>query len=73
MGNAPPVAEEPPVTEGQYKTPQPPVNPQAETPDIPDTTTSTLPETGGPAPLLPAAGLLLATGLIGLKIVRRRQ
>lgn len=33
----------------------------------------TLPDTGGPALLLPAAGLLLATGLIGIKLVRRRS
>ncbi len=32
---------------------------------------STLPESGGPSLLLPAAGLLLATGLIGMSLVRR--
>ena len=31
----------------------------------------TLPESGGPALLLPAAGLLLVTGLIGMRLVRR--
>ncbi len=34
---------------------------------------STLPESGGPSLLLPAAGLLLATGLIGMSLVRRRS
>lgn len=32
---------------------------------------SRLPESGGPALLLPAAGLLLVTGLIGMRLVRR--
>ena len=32
-----------------------------------------LPDTGGPALLLPAGGLLLATGLIGIKLARRRS
>lgn len=34
-----------------------------------------LPDTGGPGPalLLPAAGLLLATGLVGLKVARRHS
>lgn len=61
--------DEPPVApEGEM---QPPVTPQAE-PDVPDTTTA-LPDTGGASLLLPAAGLLLASGLIGLTIVRRRS
>lgn len=50
------------ATGGQYETPEVPQAPE---------TTQPLPDTGGPA-LLPAAGLLLATGLIGLKVVRRR-
>ncbi len=33
--------------------------------------TQPLPSTGGPALLLPAAGLLLATGLIGVGLARR--
>ena len=32
---------------------------------------SVLPESGGPALLLPAAGMLLVTGLIGMRLVRR--
>lgn len=35
--------------------------------------TEMLPDTGGPTLLLPAAGLLLATGLIGFRILRRRS
>lgn len=35
--------------------------------------TTVLPSTGGPALLLPAGGLLLATGLIGIKLARRRS
>ena len=48
--------------------PEPEAMPE-ETPDD----TGILPDTGGPALLLPAAGLLLATGLIGLTVVRRRS
>ena len=56
--SATPVAEETPVA-----TPGPAAaEPAAVTP---------LPETGGPAPLLPAAGLLLAAGLVGLRASRR--
>ena len=32
-----------------------------------------LPDTGGPAPLLPVAGLLLTAGLVGLGVSRRRS
>lgn len=54
----------------QYETPDTP--PASEAP--PETGTDTvLPDTGGLAFLLPAAGLLLTTGLIGLTIVRRRS
>lgn len=35
--------------------------------------TATLPVTGGPALLLPAAGLLLGAVLIGLRMIRRRS
>ena len=46
----------------QYAVPQQPTQPQAQA----------LPTTGGPAPLLlPAAGLLLGAGLIGLRMIRR--
>lgn len=57
---------EPPVDNGgdQYNGE---VTPQEPTPTEP------LPSTGGPALLLPAAGLLLTTGLIGLQVVRRRS
>lgn len=64
MGGDEPVVEEQPATEMQYETP--------ETPSVSGTETD-LPETGGPAILLPAAGLLLAAGLLGLKVVRRRS
>lgn len=68
----PPATEEPPVTEGQYETPEAPTAP--ETPQTPEMSTQpSLPSTGGPALLMPAAGLLLATGLLGLAIVRRRS
>ncbi len=56
--------ESPTTTEGQYEAPE--TAPATETDTV-------LPDTGGPALLLPAAGLLLATGLIGLKVVRRRS
>lgn len=57
---------DPTATGGQYGTPETPTAPETETGTV-------LPDTGGPAILLPAAGLLLATGLIGLTIVRRRS
>lgn len=63
----PPVAEEPP-TETQYETPETPTAP--ETPQVPET--EPLPDTGGPAILLPVAGLLLAAGLVGMRVARRR-
>ncbi len=48
----------------QYVAPETPVD----TPEM-----EPLPDTGGSAFLLPVAGLLLATGIIGLTIVRRRS
>ena len=65
-GTAPETGDDPDVTADQYDAPETP-----ETPTATETDT-VLPDTGGPALLLPAAGLLLATGLIGLTIVRRR-
>jgi hypothetical protein len=43
-----------------------PTQPQPQAP-----ATTALPDTGGPALLLPAAGVLLVTGLIGMRLVRR--
>lgn len=65
-GPAPPGAEVAPVTPPSGA--DSPVFQPAE-PDVAE-----LPDTGGPAPalLLPVAGLLLATGLIGLTVSRRR-
>ena len=65
------LTEEPPptVTGTQYETPETPT--ATETPT--DTGGTALPETGGTALLLPVAGLLLATGLIGLRVARRRS
>ena len=41
--------------------------------ETPSTTTTTpLPDTGGPSLLIPAVGLLLASGLIGLGVMRRK-
>ena len=40
-------------------------------PEEPVSVEPVLPDTGGPALLLPAAGLLLGAGLIGLRLVRR--
>ncbi len=45
---------------------QTPTQPQTQAP-----VTQPLPSTGGPALLLPAAGLLLATGLVGMRLARR--
>ncbi len=45
---------------------QTPAQPQTQAP-----VTQPLPSTGGPALLLPAAGLLLATALIGVRLARR--
>ncbi len=59
--------QQPTATTEQYT----PAQPQAPAPTAPAATL--LPSTGGPALLLPAAGLLLATGLLGLKVVRRRS
>lgn len=57
---ASPIAEENPVA-----TPEPAAEP---------TSATALPETGGPGLFLPAAaGLLLATGLIGLRVVHRHS
>lgn len=66
---APPVADPPPPatpTNGgdQYNGGVTPTEP---------TPTELLPDTGGPALLLPAAGLLLGAGLIGLRVARRRS
>lgn len=62
------------VTGGQYETPEaPPAIP--ETPQAPETPEAQpLPHTGGAslALLLPAAGLLLGAGLLGLRVARRR-
>lgn len=55
----------PTASEEQYVAPATPATPAP-------STQTTLPDTGGPALLLPAAGLLLASGLLGLGIVRRR-
>ena len=66
-----PSDEEPPVTNGgqQYEGEmQPPAEPQS--PDTPEMA-EPLPDTGGASLLLPAAGLLLATGLIGFGMFRR--
>lgn len=61
---------EKPVTNGgdQYNGE---VTPQEPTPTEP-TPTEPLPDTGGPAFLLPAAGLLLVAGLIGMRMARRK-
>ena len=66
------------TTGGQYEEETPPATPETppttETPQPPATPdTGTLPDTGGPGLVLPAAGLLLAAGLVGLKVARRRS
>ncbi len=56
-------------TAGGTATPAPaqtPAQPQTQAPAM-----QPLPSTGGPSLLLPAAGLLLATGLIGIRLARR--
>lgn len=57
------------VTADQYETPENPTSTETDT-VLPDTGGASL---GGASLLLPAAGLLIATGLIGLKVVRRRS
>ncbi len=52
----------------QTQQPQAPAQPQPQAPTMTD-----LPSTGGPALLLPAAGLLLGAGLFGMRMVRRRS
>ena len=65
VAEEPPVSEEPMAPETQYETPTAP-----ETPQTPETT-QPLPDTGGASLLLPAAGLLLCAGLLGLRIARK--
>ncbi len=62
-GTIPGEGESVPATSAQY---------QQYAPVTPVPVEPALPETGGPALLLPVAGLLLATGLLGL-VVRRRS
>ena len=40
--------------------------------EVADDDTTALPDTGGPGILLPIAGLLLASGLLGLRVARRK-
>ena len=42
-----------------------------ETPSAPKTGTATLPDTGGPAFLIPAAVLLIGSGLLGMRVLRK--
>ncbi len=56
--------------EMQPPAPETPIAP--ETPTAPEEEMQPLPDTGGASLLLPAAGLLLASGLLGLTVMRRR-